>query len=126
MITRTVDEPDGIIIVQSFGAASLQDLNDHYTSLRALIADMRRGKRPIRVLSDQRQAVRLSHELNLHIKRQIESTYQAGDRVALLMRTEEDQQYAREVLGVTNWAVFKSHHAAEIWLMQADQQPPAE
>ena len=125
MITRKVDEPDGIIIVQSLGSADMEDLDNHYASLRALIAEMREAKRPIRVLSDQRQATRLGHELNLHIKAQIERTYKPGDRVALLMKTEEDQRYAREILGVVDWAVFNSRHAAEIWLVQIDQKPPA-
>lgn len=125
MITRAIDEPDGIIIVRSVGAATWQDLDSHYTLMRALIAQMRLAQRPIRVLSDQRMATRLPLDLNLHIKHQIERTYEPGDRLALLMRTEEDQRYAREILGVMNWAVFHSRHAAEIWLMQADQRPPA-
>jgi hypothetical protein len=125
MITRDLDTQSGVILVRSIGAATEEEIVDHYCRMHALVAELREAGRPVRVLSDQRQAVRLPHHLNLLIKDQIEQTYQAGDRVALLMNTVEDQQYARGVLGTTHYAVFTSLVAAEIWLTEPDLRPPA-
>lgn len=123
-ITRTVDEPDGIIVVVSTGKASRKSIDEHYDYLRILIAKMRNAGRPVRVLSDQRRAVRLTHEMNQHIKDQIARTYLKGDRLALLMNSTEDQAYVRQILGGVQHAVFVSKIAAEIWLMEPDQRAP--
>lgn len=124
MIERSVDEADGIIFVRSTGEATRDDIDAHYVALRAMIAGMRGAGRPVRVLSDQTRATWLSDELNRHIKRQIEHTYQPGDRVALLMPDCDAKAYARELLGTTHYAVFTSRIAAEMWLMEAAVRPP--
>lgn len=124
MITRNLDAQSGIIFVKSVGLATRDDINGHYDQLRLMIAQLREAGRPVRVLSDQRRAVRLPHQLNLLIKDQIEQTYRSGDRLALLMNTVADQQYARSVLGTVRYAVFTSPIAAEIWLTEANLKPP--
>lgn len=124
MIERSVDDEDGIIFVVSVGEATREDIDVHYDALRDLIATMRAAGRPIRVLSDQTRAVRLSCDLNLHIKAQIERTFRPGDRVALLMASDDDKRYARTILGTTDYAVFTSRIAAELWLMEPALPPP--
>lgn len=124
MIERTIDD-GGVIQVVSVGEATRADIDIHYDALRDMIAALRAEGRPIRVLSDQTQATRLSETLNLYLKEQIERTYRPGDRLALLMRSEGDKMYARGVLGVQDYAVFESRIAAEIWLMEPTLKPPS-
>lgn len=123
MIERALDE-DNIIQVVSTGAATRADIDEHYSSLRELIATLRSRGSPIRVLSDQTRADRLAHADNLYLREQIERTYRPGDRLALLMATNDDKIYARTVLGTTNFAVFESRIAAEMWLMEPSLRPP--
>ena len=124
MIRLSVDEQSGIILVVSIGEASRAEIDRHYDRLRDVIAGQRKAGRPVRVLSDQRQATRLRHELNLHLKKQIDRTAQDGDRWALLMRDPEDQEYARTILGIARYAVFTSEIAAQIWLTEECLRPP--
>lgn len=124
MITLAAEPDDGIIQVVSVGEASRAEINAHYEALRKLIAEFRAAGRPVRVLSDQTRAVRLSDELSYHLKSQIERTYGANDRLALVMGSEPDRAYAKGVLGVATYAVFESRMAAEMWLMEPAMKPP--
>lgn len=125
MITRIIDA-DGVIQVVSVGKATRSEIDDHYRNLRDIIATLRAEGKPVRVLSDQTRAVRLSDDTNLYLKEQIERTYQPGDRLALLMPSQQDKLYARSVLGVTTYAVFESRIAAEIWLAEPTLPPPSD
>lgn len=125
MIERSVDPVDDIIHVVSVGEASRADIDAHYDAMRALVATMRAEERTIRVLSDQTRAIRLPEELNQHIKTLMESLYQPGDRVALLMASSDDKMYVRSVLGTAEFAAFDSRIAAEMWLMEPALKPPS-
>jgi hypothetical protein len=125
MIQRSVDPEDGIIMVVSIGEATRADIDEHYDALRRMIAELRAEGRPVRVLSDQTRADWLSDELNQHIRSQIERTYLPGDRLALLLASPDRKLAVREVLGVTDYAVFDSRLAAEIWLMEPALRPPS-
>lgn len=126
MIERSIDPVDNIIHVVSIGAATRADIDAHYAAMRGLIATMRAEEKPIRVLSDQTNATRLPEELNQHIKALMESLYQPGDRVALLMATNDDKMYVRSVLGTAEYAAFDSRIAAEMWLMEPALKPPSD
>lgn len=125
MITRSVDAQDGIIVVVSIGVATRADIDTHYDELRDMIAHIRAAGDPVRVLSDQTQAMRLDDATNQYIKSQIERTFRAGDRVALLMATTNDKMYVRSILGTAEYGVFNSRIAAEMWLMEPHLQPPS-
>lgn len=124
MIERGIDPEDGIILVTSVGEATRADIDEHYERLREMIADTRAAGQTVRVLTDHTRATRLSDELNHHIRAQMERTFAPEDRVALLMRTGEDKEYARRVLGLEQFGVFESRVAAEIWLMEEGIAPP--
>lgn len=124
MITRTIDQRDGIIMVASIGEATRAEIDAHYDELRRMIAAIRASGKPIRVLSDQTQATWLSDDMNRHLRSQIERTYQAGDRLAVLMPTAGKKLSARELLGAGEYGVFDSRVAAEIWLMEPSLRPP--
>lgn len=124
MIACELDDPDGIIFVHATGLWSIADVDRHYTHLGLIIADRRRNGLPIRILSDVTEAQRQARETEARILEHMERTYQATDRVAILVNSIADKMYVRARLGKAIVGVFSSQLPAEMWLMTDDLQPP--
>lgn len=124
MIACELDDPDGIIFVHATGLWSIADVDRHYTHLGLIIADRRRNGLPIRILSDVTEAQRQARETEARILEHMEHTYQATDRVAILVNSIADKMYVRARLGKAIVGVFSSQLPAEMWLMTDDLQPP--
>jgi hypothetical protein len=117
MITRDVDEVDGIIFVVATGFWTRSDVDTHYDRLRDLIAVQRNAGRTIRVLIDIRDAPHQPVELEDHALAQMRRTYQPNDRVAILTAHPGVQAYVQARLGDLNIMVFASALPAEMWLV---------
>ncbi|MDO7843735.1 hypothetical protein [Sphingomonas immobilis] len=124
MIERHLERQDGIIFVRGKGDWSRGELDAHYDELRVLIAGIRAQGRPVRVLADVTEAMPQSASRERYIRTQIERTYRPGDRVAIVVASAAVKQHVRDALTGTLVATFISRIAAEMWLMEAELEPP--
>src|ERR1700759_2328972 len=104
MLERSFDDTCGIVRVKASGPWTLSDLDDHYTKLRELIDGLRAKAVPIRVLIDVRHAPSRPADIEARISENGASTYQPGDRIAILTADAEDKAHVRMFLdGVGKW-----------------------
>lgn len=120
MIERIVDDETGIIVVRAVGIWTREAVDTHYSALRAMIGGMRGKGRPVRLLSDVSGASRQSSQIETHIRWQMERTFRAGDRIAILAGTAEDKATLLDLVDLPPIAVFHSRVAAESWLLADD------
>jgi hypothetical protein len=120
MIDRSVDDETGIILVRAEGLWSRAAVDTHYNALRAMIGAIRAAGRPVRILSDVTAAPRQPGQIETHIKWQMERTFRAGDRVAILAGTAADKATLLQQKAMPAIGIFQSRIAAEIWLLAGD------
>jgi hypothetical protein len=123
MIERRLDEESGIIYVLGTGRWSLLDVDEHYDALRTMIEEVRKSGRRIRILSNVSHAERQDAEVEARILAHIRSTFQAGDRVAILTAETGDKLHVRQLLDGIEVMAFSSPIAAEIWLFVDEVRP---
>lgn len=124
MITRTIEEPDGIILVDSSGAWTAAEVDAHFFALGTMIEEFRAAGRSIKVLSDITRAERQTPPIERLIRAYQQKLYRPGDRVALLVRPN-DKPHVIGLLGHAEVATFNSRLAAEMWLVTLDLRKPA-
>jgi hypothetical protein len=117
MVEREWDEDTGILYVTGTGTWSDAEIDAHYEALRAMIADLRREGRPVRVLSDVSRAQRQGYAREERILAHMRRTFQPGDRFALVTADAADKAYVRSILGGLDVGVFASRLPAEMWLL---------
>jgi hypothetical protein len=123
MFQRSVDDQDDIIFVSATGIWDRTEIDRHYAELGRLVADRRTAGKPIRVLIDLTKSPRQAPETEAYVKGKIGGIYQAGDRVATLVASD-DKSYMRATLGLVEVATFSSRLPAEIWLMEPSLKRP--
>lgn len=120
MIERTFDPEVEIIYVTGTGVWDPIAVDAHYEGLRIMIAELRAGGQPIRVLSDVSAAKRQDPAIERQILGHIEKTFRSGDRFAVLAGDMADKVHIRALLGAADFGVFASRIPAEQWLLLDD------
>lgn len=116
MIEREFDEATGLVHVRGTGAWSFKDIEEHFTALRALIADVRAAARSIRVISDVSFGHRQAAWVEEYILDQMARTFRSGDRVAFIAASQADVDHLRSLATGVDVGCFTSGEAAEQWL----------
>ncbi|MDP1027094.1 hypothetical protein Q5H91_07710 [Sphingomonas sp. KR1UV-12] len=116
VITRSIEGESGIIVITARGRWSAADVEAHYSALRMLIQPIRDAGEIVRILSDVRQAERQTAEIEEQILREMQRTYAAGDRIAILTADADAQVHLRHLLRHIDVSAFQSQLPAEMWL----------
>lgn len=120
LITRSIDNDSGMIVVTARGRWSRVDVEEHFTALRELIRPIRKRGNVVRILSDVRQAERQTADIEAQILEDLQRTYAAGDRIAILAANADLQTHLRQLLWQVEVSAFQSRLPAEMWLLTDD------
>jgi hypothetical protein len=117
LIEREFDDATGLILVRGTGQWSFKDVEDHYAMLREMIASVRAGGRPIRILSDVTQGIRQASWVEEYVVDHMSRALRQGDRIAFVVGSDEDRDHLRRLGAVVDLNCFISRKAAQHWLL---------
>jgi hypothetical protein len=117
LIQRTFEEETGVILVFGGGVWSITDIERHYAALREMIGEVRGRGLPVRVLSDVTQGQRQALWVEDYILEQMQQTFVAGDRIALLAGSAADKAHLQSRATRTEVRSFQARDAALAWLL---------